>query len=142
MREAALGAATAFALNWVWENAQAFLFAGYAGFGRHLWVCTVATFGDVVFVALIFAVVAAAWRDPAWHRRSSLGQTGVAVLVGIAIAVAIEYRALATGRWAYDAMPLVPFTAIGLLPVLQMAVLPPFVFRLMGAAAGKPRRPG
>ncbi|HEY7610863.1 MAG TPA: hypothetical protein VIF14_16665 [Alphaproteobacteria bacterium] len=137
VREAAMGAGAAFALNWIWENAQAPLYRGYAGFAREVWMCTVATSGDVAIVAAIFAAVALAWRDSAWHRRVSLGQALVAMIVGIGIAIAIEHRALVDGRWAYGAMPLVPFTSIGLLPVLQMAILPVVVFRFM-RAAGRP----
>jgi uncharacterized membrane protein YadS len=96
-------------------------------------MCTVATFGDVAIVVAIFVAVALAWGDFAWHRRVSPGQSLVAILVGTVIAAAIEYRALTGGRWAYGAMPLLPFTGIGLLPVLQMAILPPLVFRLMRA---------
>lgn len=128
MRETAVGAVAAFALNWIWENVQAPLYKGYAGFGQHVWTCTLATLGDVVIVALIFAAVAAAWGDPVWHRRGSLGQYCVAVLFGVATAVAIEYWALATNRWAYEGMPLAPYTRIGLLPIAQMILIPPLVF--------------
>ena len=135
MREAAIGAAATFALHWLWENAQAFLFKGYAGFAQHLWMCTVGTFGDLAIVAIMYGVVALLWRDYRWHRHGYVRQYFAAIVVGVGIAVLIEYRALATGRWAYDGMPLVPFTGIGLLPILQMAILPPCVFRLMAAVA-------
>jgi hypothetical protein len=136
LREAAVGAIAAFALNWAWENGQAPLYAGYVGFVRDVGMCTKAALGDVVIVALIFGLVALAWRDADWHRRS-LAPYGVSVLVGIAVAVAIERWALASGRWAYDGMPLVPFTGIGLAPVLQMILLPPLVFFLMRRAAAR-----
>lgn len=131
LRAAGIGLLAAFALNLVWENAQAFLFAGYPGPWRHFWTCFVATLGDLVFVAAIYGAVALLWRDPAWYRRMSLGRIGCAVALGIGSAVAVEARALASGRWAYDAMPLVPLTDIGLLPVLQMMILPPLVFAFM-----------
>jgi hypothetical protein len=141
LRAAGIGLLAAFALNLAWENAQAFLFAGYAGPLRHFWSCFVGTLGDLVIVAAIYAAVALLWRDPAWYRRMRLGQVACSVALGIAIAVAIEARALASGRWAYDGMPLVPLTEIGLLPVLQMMILPPTVFALMGGGEGG-RRPG
>ena len=131
LRTAAAGAIAAFALNWIWENAQAPLYMGYAGFAREVWMCTVATAGDLVIIAAIWVVVAMAWRDPAWHRRGTPSRTASAAVAGLAIAVAVEYWALDTGRWAYETMPLVPFTRIGLMPVLQMIFIPPLVFALM-----------
>ncbi len=50
------------------------------------------------------------------------------VLLGAAVAVAVEWWALATERWQYaGAMPIVPFLQVGLLPVLQMTIIPPIV---------------
>jgi hypothetical protein len=125
------GAIVAFALNWVWENAQAPLFRGYAGFARDVGMCTRAALGDVLMVAAVWTAVAAAWRDPAWHRRASIGHLLAAAGAGFVLAVGFEYWALATGRWAYDGMPLLPATHIGLTPTLQMAVIPPIVFALL-----------
>ena len=141
LRAAATGALSAFALNWAWENAQAFLYKDYAGFAQHVWGCTIATFGDVAIVAAIWAAVAVLWRDIDWHRRAGAGQYLAAILIGVAVAFAIEYWALASGRWAYAGMPLVPYTGIGLAPILQMVVPPPIVFRIMGIA-GRERRRG
>jgi hypothetical protein len=130
MREDALGGAAAFGLNWVWENAQAPLYKGYAGFAQDVQMCTVATLGDVAIVAVIWATVALSWRDSTWHRHPSFARYGAAV-VGVCMAVAIEYWALATDRWTYAGMPLVPYTQIGLLPLVQMLLIPPLVFALM-----------
>ena len=58
-------------------------------------------------------------------------QVGFAVVLGIGVAMAIEAWALARGRWAYDGMPLVPFTSIGLIPVRQMVILPPLILAIM-----------
>jgi len=73
--EAATGAIAAFTLNWIWENAQAFLFESHGGPLRQVWVCTVANFGDVGITALIFAVVVLAWHDRSWHRRATFGHS-------------------------------------------------------------------
>ena len=140
LRVLVVGVLAAFALNLVWENAQGFLFAGYRGPLRHFWTCFVGTLGDLVVVAAIYGAVALLWRDPAWYRRMSAGQIGCAAVLGIAIAVAIEARAVPSGRWAYDGMPLVPFTGIGLVPVLQMVILPPIVFALMRLVGGNGRQ--
>jgi hypothetical protein len=80
MREGALGGAAAFGLNWVWENAQAPLYKGYAGFAQDVQMCTVATLGDVAIVAVIWATVALSWRDSTWHRHPSFARYGAAVV--------------------------------------------------------------
>lgn len=134
LREIAWGLAAAFALNWIWENAQAPLYRGYAGFAEHLRACTIAALGDVLLVASIHVVVAAAWRTPAWHRAASPPKYLLSAVLGIVIGVAIELDALESGRWAYGSMPLIPFTGIGLLPILQMTLLPPVVFAIMRRA--------
>jgi hypothetical protein len=138
LRAVLIGVLAAFVLNLVWENAQAFLFAGYAGPLQHFWTCFVATLGDLAIIAAIYGAVALLWRDAGWYRRMSMGQVACAVVLGMAIAVAIEAWALASGRWAYDGMPLVPFTGIGLVPVLQMVILPPLIFVIMWLSSGRP----
>jgi len=134
LRPFVIGLMTTFALNLVWENAQAFLFRGYGGFARHFWICFVGTLGDLVIVAAIYGAVASLWRDSAWYRRMTAGQVGCAILLGIGVAIAIEAGALASGRWAYDGMPLIPFTSIGLIPILQMVILPPLIYAVMRLA--------
>ena len=60
------------------------------------------------------------------------GRVGYSLMLvgGILIAVAVEWVAAnVVGRWAYSSsMPLIPGLAIGLVPVLQMIVLPPAIF--------------
>ncbi len=128
-----LGAA--FTYDWIWENAQAFLYKGYIGFMQHLWGCTVAAFGDVALVALIHGAVALFTLDCLWHRRATRSHYLAAISAGVPLAVLVEYVALDSGRWAYAGMPLIPFTGVGLIPVLQMVIVPALVFRAMGTAA-------
>ena len=130
-RAAAIGVLGSFVLNLIWENAQAFLYRGYDGLSQHFWICFIAALGDVVIVAAIYGAVALLWRDAGWYRRMSVGRIACTVVLGIAIAAAIEAWAVASGRWAYNGMPLVPFTGIGLVPVLQMVVLPPAIYGIM-----------
>ena len=65
------------------------------------------------------------------------GAIGYAVmlLVGLVIGVGIEWLAVVvTNRWDYTVrMPLVPLLGVGLVPVAQMLVLPPLIFRLVAA---------
>lgn len=54
------------------------------------------------------------------------------LLTGLVIAVGIEWLAVFIANWwAYTArMPLVPALNVGLVPVAQMLVLPPLIFRI------------
>ena len=91
-----------------------------------------------MIIAVIYGVVAMLSRDAGWYRRMSVGQIACGVMLGSAIAVAIEVWALASGRWSYDGMPLVPFTGVGLVPVLQMVILPPLILSIMRLSSGRP----
>ncbi|MEQ1679597.1 MAG: hypothetical protein ABL983_01465 [Nitrospira sp.] len=52
---------------------------------------------------------------------------------GGALSVGIEWTTVHVLRWwTYDEqMPLVPLVNIGIVPVIQMLVLPPLIFRLV-----------
>ena len=63
------------------------------------------------------------------------GRIGYAVLVvsGVLLALGVEWTGVyLLRRWTYTAaMPRIPGTGIGVLPILQMAILPALVFRLV-----------
>ena len=54
------------------------------------------------------------------------------LVVGLAIGVSVEWFAInVADRWAYtESMSRVPGLDVGLVPVLQMLVLPPLIFRI------------
>lgn len=129
----AIVAAVSFSLHLFWENAQAPLFAGYQNFWQHLPSCLRGTAGDVAVTFLVYALVAAGRRDVGWALRGRGVDYVASGLLGAAIAVGLEWQALASGRWSYTAaMPLLPVVDVGLLPVLQMAILLPLTFWLAG----------
>ena len=53
---------------------------------------------------------------------------------GLIIAVMVEWIAMSgLGRWSYTAsMPLLPVLGVGVVPVVQMLVLPPVIFKITG----------
>ena len=61
----------------------------------------------------------------------------VMLVTGATIAVVVEWVAVhVIHRWTYTPrMPLVPGTDIGLVPILQMFILPPAVFYIVAAWA-------
>lgn len=91
-----------------------------------------ATLGDVGLTLLAYAVVAAVqadwgWPLRRWSWRIGLWLPGIAMLLSLAV----EWHALATGRWSYtERAPRLPMLAISLLPVLQLLLLLPLSFGL------------
>ena len=133
MRSAALIFATAVALNYVWELGQSPLYVtdDHVG-GVPLWHCLRAAGGDGLLVLVIFAGGALVTRRPDWYSRPGMAGYLWMLTAGLVIGVSLEWLAVhVLGRWAYEArMPVVPAFKVGLVPVLQMLVLPPLIFRV------------
>jgi hypothetical protein len=121
--------------NYPWELAQAPLYVGMESFRAVWWHCFVASLGDGLLVLGIFVVGWLLLRERTWFVHPGARGYGVMVMIGLVIGVAIEWIAVhLLGRWMYTAaMPLVPGLDVGIVPVVQMLVLPPLIFR--GAAA-------
>lgn len=125
----------AVAFNYVWEVAQAPLYAGMDDFSRMLWHCFAPGLGDGLLVLLIFFLGWAVLRRRDWFVRPGVRGYALMLIAGLAIAVTVELAAVyALGRWEYAArMPILPGLGVGLSPVAQMLVLPPIIFRVVAA---------
>lgn len=119
------------ALNYIWEIAQAPLYAGSDQWGSVWWHCFIASLGDGILVWIIVAIGWAVFRRVDWYRYPTGKTYGLMLLTGLCIGLGVEWVALhVLDRWSYDSrMPLIPILGIGLVPVLQMVVLPPLIFR-------------
>jgi hypothetical protein len=119
----------AVAVNFAWEMAQSVLFAPMGGWARATSRCAAASVGDGLIVLAIAAVGGLLFRRADWFLRPRAGGYLFAATLGSAVAVLMERRAIATGRWTYtDAMPLIPALEVGVVPILQLVVLPPLAF--------------
>ncbi len=95
-------------------------------------LCFRASLGDGVIILAIWALGFLIFRERYWFApgpESSQGGRGarwaVLLAAGAIIAVAIEFHALGTDRWAYSSlMPLVPHAEVGLSPFVQLLLLP------------------
>jgi hypothetical protein len=131
----------AFGLNWPWEMAE---MPGYAEMGGRPWGetvlrCTVATLGDVAMTFAVYGIGALAAGRLRWGIAARWNVYATATLLGGACAVAVEYYALASGRWSYtDRMPIVPLLGVGLWPLLQLALLVPLAIFLAAWWAARP----
>ena len=121
--------AVAAVLNFAWEMTQSVLFAPMGGSMRGTWRCFVASLGDGVIVVIIGAIGWLWFRRADWMVRPGFAGYALTATAGIAIAILIERHALATGRWAYtERMPVLPVVHVGLVPVLQMVIVPAVTF--------------
>ena len=122
----------AVALNFAWEMAQMSLYASTGSWVQNSAECVRASLGDGGIALAIYTAGAVLFRRLDWFRQP--GGRGYAVMfsVGVILAAAFEMAALRSGRWAYSAsMPRLPLAGrLGLLPMLQMMILPPIIFKV------------
>lgn len=132
----------AFVLNWLWEMAQ---MSGYVEMSKQSWrasvpVCTVATVGDVAITISIYGIGALASGRLRWGLEKKWNIYATAAVLGGAWAMAIEWRAIAFGRWTYsDRMPVMPFLGVGLWPLLQLTLLVPAAFWIAACSSLRSR---
>lgn len=117
--------------NYPWELAQAHLYMGMESFRTLWWHCFVASLGDGLLVLLIFTAGWVMLRRQEWFARPGVRGYVVMLAAGLVIGVSVEWVAVhLAGRWAYTArMLLVPGLGVGIVPIMQMLVLPPLIFR-------------
>ena len=127
--------AAALGVNFTWEMAQSFLYGPMGTVLTATWRCFVASLVDAAIVLALLGIGLTAYR----HAGRLVASASV-VALGIVLAMAIERSALDAGRWTYNSrMPLIYGTQIGIVPVLQMALLPWVVLHLAARAARRGR---
>jgi hypothetical protein len=113
----------AFILNAIWENLHSVLYENYKGGEISQFILLRATLSDaiyIIFMTLPF-VLYSRLKKYDW----------LIIILGFIISIAIEYYALSTGRWAYNAlMPIIPFLGIGITPTIQLGLLGYVSFKL------------
>jgi hypothetical protein len=118
-------------LNYLWELAQAPLYVGLERYNTAVfWHCFVASLGDGIMVLIITEVGRVILGRWDWFKRPDASGYLVMLATGLALAVLVESVALQLmGRWQYTAkMPTV--LGIGVVPIAQMLLLPPLIFRI------------
>ncbi len=122
----------AFLLNFVWEFLQVPAFEGLAGepHWASILFCLQATVGDVIILAIAYGAVAVATGTRWWLMRPTARRVSVYVAVGLSITFVLEpVNVHLLERWSYE--PWVPTVlGVGLPPILQWIVLPPFILWL------------
>lgn len=127
-----------FVLNLIWENAQAPLYVEYAGFRDHFLMCLDATVIDVMIILSLYAVITFVKNNWYWVTNIEKRVITLVCILGLFVALIIEQRALHFEVWTYtNQMPVLPFFSVGLLPVLQMLVVPILTYWISGVVYKK-----
>jgi len=89
--------------------------------------CFVPTLGDGLMILIIYWGGWLLFRESRWILNPGFKGYLLMMGVGLVLAVLVEWNALyRTGAWAYnERMITIPILEVGLLPILQMIVLPP-----------------
>lgn len=129
-------------LNFPWEVAQMPLYVDDVNWFEFALHCIIPSLGDGLIVLLIFCVGWVARGRSDWADRPGWAGYALMMITGFVIAVIVEWVALhGLQRWSYTAsMPLLPGLGIGAVPVLQMLILPPIIFRMTGWWVGRQHR--
>ncbi len=135
LRHALNLSAVAFALHLVWEFWQCPRFFVHEGVPPTVAAMLWATLGDVGLTWVAQGLVAVATGRWEWSQRTwTTSAWGALLGSALVLSLAVEWRALTTGRWSYtEAAPLLPGTPISLLPVAQLLLLFPLTFALARA---------
>ena len=87
--------------------------------------CLWASFGDANITLGLFFIGILLFRSWSWPLRLTWAKGLYLFLIGAATAIAIELHAISTDRWAYSRlMPVLPYAEVGLVPTVQMIILP------------------
>ena len=129
-------------LNFPWEVAQMPLYVTDGSWLEFALHCIIPSLGDGLIVMLIFCVGWAVRRRSDWTDQPGWAAYALMLMTGFSIAVIVEWVGFfGLNRWSYTAsMPLLPGLAIGVVPVLQMLILPPAIFRMTGWWLARRRR--
>jgi len=124
-----------FLVNYPWERLQSPLYVYLGGASIPWWLCLAASLADGLFVLVIFGVGWMALGRRTWFEQPGIEGYLVMLISGVAISAGVEWITVHGLRWwTYgEQMPLLPIVKIGLVPMTQMLVLPPLIFRLVTA---------
>ena len=116
----------AFGINLIWEMLQMPFYEQmtFTDAGSYL-MCLKASFGDANIVIAIYGLGLLLFRHWRWPLEMTPWKVIYLVAIGGITAILIEYSALREHRWIYSSlMPRLPMLKIGLIPLLQLIILP------------------
>ena len=122
-------------VNYPWERAQSWLYMRLDGSAIPAWMCVIASLVDGSLVLVIYGAGYAVVQRRNWFEYPGAYGYTVMFVLGFVIGVTVEWATMSVmSRWVYRVqMPLLPGLGVGVVPVAQMLVLPPLIFRLVAA---------
>ena len=117
-------AAISLCLHLIWEAWHIRFYTAYEKMEGRLPVFVFASLGDVLYT--FFAIIGVSFFKDSidWFLSANAADYLGLALIGFSIAVFVEYKAAALGRWKYTSqMP--RLGGLGLTPLIQMTVLLP-----------------
>lgn len=116
----------ALGINYVWEMLQMPLYEGmYFSEPASYLLCLKASFGDANIAIAIYLLGSLLFRDWRWSNNMTIAKLAYLSVAGGSTAIVIESLAFDAGWWNYShLMPLLPLLKVGLVPFLQLILLP------------------
>lgn len=123
----------AFILNLAWELLQGPLYLGYSYTSEHMSFCALASVADAVMVVLLYFAFTLIYKNVFWVSELTVPRILLIVLIGGIGAILAEARHVEAGSWSYNnSMPIIPYTNVGLSPILQFIILPTLIYFVSG----------
>lgn len=126
-------------VNFPWEVGQIVFYDFSGSFIDAALHCFIPSLGDGIILIIIYLAGLLVFRRLDWADMPGPKTYAVMLAAGFTVAIAVEWLGMvALGRWEYNSlMPTLPILNLGLLPILQMLLLPPLIFYLVARWTGK-----
>lgn len=107
------------------------LYREYSFTWKHFWICAVAAFFDGITIIILYIGVTLFYREFDWLENYNLKLFLILAVIGCIVAILFKKWVLMKNKWDYtENMPLISFTRIAVVPVLQMMLLPALTFNI------------
>ncbi len=119
-----------FVLNATWEWIQSpFFVDNTSDLNTIIWYRIHCTLGDSILLMIGYVIVSCYYRNLSWVYHSNPKHHVLFVVLGVIYTLFSEYiNVNVRNSWSYsDYMPLLPFTRVGLVPIIQWIILPPVI---------------
>lgn len=120
-------------VNYPWEVGQIVFYDFSGGVLDAAVHCFIPSLGDGVIVLIIYLAGLLVFRRLDWVDKPGVTNYVVLLVTGFMVAIVVEWLGMVVlNRWKYNPlMPVLPYLNLGLLPILQMLLLPPLIFTLV-----------